>query len=123
MSCSKKCEKWFCNGESACRGCVRDGTADDIVDNTDVPSVPDVSDDGDDGDDENQTVVEDEYGNTGERMYKVLLKRIEYYYAAVYIAADNREEASDRACEVEDADYEYDESECEVDDIEEEEEE
>ena len=62
-------------------------------------------------DDETQTDSEemehDDYGNEGSHLFRVRLSRTSYEYAYVDIAADDEEDAIDRAEQVDDVDWEY----------------
>lgn len=68
-------------------------------------------------DDEEQTdseeIEHDDYGNEGSHLFRVRLSRTSYEYAYVDIAADNKEDAIDRAEQVYDVDWECDD--CEYD--------
>ena len=65
-------------------------------------------------DNEEQTDSEeteyDDYGNEGRHIFRVRLSRTLYEYAYVDIAADSREDAIDRAGQVDDVEWEYDDS-------------
>lgn len=60
--------------------------------------------------DENVTTADD-HGNEGRHLYRVRLTKTEYYTAYVEIAADNTDDAVERASECEDVDWEYDDGE------------
>lgn len=65
-------------------------------------------------DNEEQTDSEemehDDYGNEGSHFFRVRLSRTSYEYAYVDIAADNEEDAIDRAEQVFDVEWECDDS-------------
>ena len=74
----------------------------------------DSSSDEETADNEEQTDSEemehDDYGNEGSHLFRVRLSRTKYESAYVDIAADNEEEALDRADSIDDVDWEcYDE--------------
>lgn len=90
-------------GEHACANCDV-VTADEPVNSV---AEPVVSSDGTDG---NETHVDD-YDNEGRHRYRVKLTKTEYYSAYVEIAADNEDDARERATECDDVNWEYDDSE------------
>lgn len=52
----------------------------------------------------------DDYGNEGSHLFRVRLSRTSYEYAYVDIAADDEEDAIDRAEQVDDVEWECDDS-------------
>ena len=65
-------------------------------------------------DNEEQTDSEemehDDYGNEGRHLFRVRLSRTVYESAYVDIAADDEEDAIDRADQIDDVEWEYDDS-------------
>lgn len=65
-------------------------------------------------DDEEQTDSEemehDDYGNEGRHLFRVRLSRTSYEYAYVDIAANDEEDAIDRAEQIDDVEWECDDS-------------
>ena len=65
-------------------------------------------------DDETQTdseeIEHDDYGNEGSHLFRVRLSRTSYEYAYVDIAADDEEDAIDRAEQIDDVEWECDDS-------------
>lgn len=84
-------------GEHACTSCADKAP----VDGADSAAEPA---------DENETNVDD-YDNEGSHLYRVKLTKTEYYSAYVEIAADNEDDARERASECDVVDWEYDDSE------------
>ena len=68
----------------------------------------------DSADNEEQTDSEemehDAYGNEGRHLFRVRLSRTSYEYAYIDIAADDEEDAIDRAEQVDDVEWECDDS-------------
>lgn len=91
-------------GANACARC-----ADKTSDGTVEPAEPV---DSADGTAASETNVDD-HGNEGRHLYRVKLTKSEYYSAYVEIAADNEDDALERARECDDIDWEYDD--CEWD--------
>lgn len=52
----------------------------------------------------------DDYGNEGRHLFRVRLSRTSYEYAYVDIAANDEEDAIDRAEQIDDVEWEYDDS-------------
>lgn len=67
-------------------------------------------------DNEEQTDSEemehDDYGNEGSHLFRVRLSRTSYEYAYVDIAADDEEDAIDRAEQVDDVEWECNDFDC-----------
>ena len=65
-------------------------------------------------DDEEQTdseeIEHDDYGNEGSHLFRVRLSRTSYEYAYVDIAADDEEDAIDRAEQIDDVEWECNDS-------------
>lgn len=91
-------------GANACARCA---------DKASVDGVDSVAEPVDSADaDEIETNLDD-YANEGSHLYRIKLTKTEYYSAYVEIAADNEDDARERAANCEDVDWEYDD--CEWD--------
>lgn len=86
-------------GANACARCADKAPADG-ADSSAEPAAAD----------ENEAHADD-YGNGGNHLYRIRLTKTEYYSAYVEIAADNEDDARERATECDDVDWEYDDSE------------
>lgn len=102
ITCSKAatCARLHRLGTHACSNC----SCKPIDDSSDEETV----------DDEEQTdseeIEHDDYGNEGSHLFRVRLSRTMYESAYVDIAADNEEDAMNRAEQVDDVEWEYDDS-------------
>lgn len=118
MACSRKCEKWFARGASACNGC-RKLHEDDRDDGDDVEDVDEeYPEDGDDVDDEypeddddddedaDDADADDDYESLssegadikdafedGKKAFEVMVTRTKTWQSSVMVVASSKEEA------------------------------
>lgn len=100
ITCSKAatCARLHRLGTHACSNC----SCKPIDDSSDEETI----------DDEEQTgseeIEHDDYGNEGSHLFRVRLSKTEYYSCYVDIAADNEEDAIDRAENINDIEWDCD---------------
>ena len=109
ITCSKAktCARLHRLGTHACSNCSSKPT--------DTPTGTysnEGTDDGETQTDSSEELEHDDYGNEGRHLFRVRLSRTKYESAYVDIAADNEEDAIDRANDVDNIDWYCDDADC-----------